>query len=163
MLESPELLLLRHGIAEERGADRPDADRALTTYGQRRTLAVVRRLVALNLHFDRLLTSPFTRAWQTAELAVAAGLAPAMYLADQLAPGADPYPLLRWPERSGRLALVGHEPDLSDLAAAVIGAPAGSLVLKKAGAVLLQIQASGPRPHGRLRLLMGPGQLLASN
>lgn len=163
MAAAPELLLLRHGIAEERSPERPDAERTLTAAGRRRTAAVLARLVALPLPCQHLLSSPLPRARQTAELAVQAGLAPHLVLADGLAPGGDPWPLLHWPAGVQRLALVGHEPDLGDLAAALIGAEPGRLVLKKAGIALLQITAPGPRPRGRLRLLLGPAQLLAGS
>jgi phosphohistidine phosphatase len=156
----PELLLLRHGIAEERSPDRADAGRALTPAGIRRTTAVLQRLVALDLQCQRLLTSPLLRARQTAELAVAAGLAPELAQAEALAPEGDPWPLLSWPSGVDRLALVGHEPDLGQLASALIGAAPGAVELKKAGIALLRIDAAGPRPSGRLRLLIAPAQLL---
>jgi phosphohistidine phosphatase len=157
-----ELLLLRHGLAEERSGACPDGERALTPLGVERTRKVVRRLVALELGCDRLLSSPLRRARQTAELAVAAGLASALELAEALAPGGDPVPLLQQTLGPGRLALVGHEPDLGDLAARLIGAPPGSLVLKKAGVALLELPAAGVG-HGRLRLLLGPRQLLGGS
>jgi phosphohistidine phosphatase len=159
----PELLLLRHGIAEERAPDRLDAARALTAAGRLRTGAVLERLVAQGLGCERLFSSPLVRARQTAALAVAAGLAPTLELAPGLAPDGDPWPLLHWPAGVRRLALVGHEPDLGTLAAGLIGAPAGCLVLKKAGIALVQITAASPRPRGRLRLLLGPAQLLAGS
>jgi phosphohistidine phosphatase len=84
------------------------------------------------------------------------GLAPALELAHALAPGGDPEPLLA--ALDGRLILVGHEPDLSALACRLIGAPAGSLVLRKAGAILLSL---GPGAGARLRLLLSPRSLLA--
>lgn len=162
-----ELLLLRHGIAEERDPSRPDSERALTAAGRRRTQAVVERLVALGLHSERLVSSPLVRARQTAELAVAAGLAPALVLDAALAPEGDPWPLLHWPPGVCRLALVGHEPDLGNLAAALIGAPAGRVVLKKAGVVLLQLEnplpTTGLSGRARLRLLLGPAQLLGGS
>ena len=158
-----ELLLLRHGIAEERSPDRPDAQRALTAAGRQRTAAVLERLLELDLRCQELLSSPLLRARQTAELAVAAGLAPELQLVQGLAPAGDPWPLLRWPAGVHRLALVGHEPDLGDLAAALIGAPPAALVLKKAGIALLEIAASSPRPQARLRLLLGPAQLLGGS
>ncbi|MEY3734982.1 MAG: hypothetical protein RLZZ624_40, partial [Cyanobacteriota bacterium] len=85
-----ELLLLRHGIAEARApvppqdpheARRRDAARCLTERGRQRTQAVLQRLVALGFAGDHLLTSPLQRAVETAELAVEAGLAPALELA----------------------------------------------------------------------------------
>jgi phosphohistidine phosphatase len=162
-MEQLELLLLRHGIAEERAPGLADAQRALTAAGRQRTAAVLERLLQLNLQCQQLVSSPLVRARQTAELAVAAGLAPDLQLAEGLAPDGDPWPLLCWPAGVQRLALVGHEPDLGDLAAALIGAPPSALVLKKAGIVLLQITAVSPRPQARLRLLLGPAQLLAGS
>jgi phosphohistidine phosphatase len=160
-----ELLLLRHGIAEERAADRDDAERALTAAGRARTEAVMGRLKRLDLACHVLFSSPLRRARETAELASAAGLAPALQLAEGLAPGGDPWSLLPGPAGGERVALVGHEPDLGLLAAALIGATPGSLVLKKAGVALLDLEPGGPagRPRGRLRLLMGPRQLLAGS
>jgi len=88
------LLLLRHGIAEERRPGLPDHGRALTAAGRRRTEAVLEKLVALGLGVERLIASPLLRARQTAEIAVAAGLAPALELATALEPGGDALPLL---------------------------------------------------------------------
>ncbi|MBM5800270.1 MAG: phosphohistidine phosphatase SixA [Cyanobacteria bacterium K_DeepCast_35m_m2_023] len=160
---SCELLLLRHGIAEDADPDRPpeqaDAARPLSPAGRRRTAAVVQRLVQRQLSCDRLFSSPLLRAAQTAELAVAAQLAPSIELADPLAPGGQALPWLKeFADRDQltgqRLALVGHEPDLSALAAALIGAPPGSLQLKKAGVLLLQWWPA--RPSARLLLVLTP-------
>ncbi len=158
-----ELLLLRHGIAEERRADLADGERALTRRGIARSRDVLERLVALELRCDQLLTSPLRRARQTAELAVQAGLAPALELAAGLAPGGDAWPLTLQAAPLERLALVGHEPDLGDLAARLIGARAGALSLKKAGVALLR--CNGPLVSGgwQLRLLLAPAQLLGGS
>ncbi|MFO7629117.1 MAG: histidine phosphatase family protein, partial [Prochlorococcaceae cyanobacterium] len=139
-----ELVLLRHGIALDRevaaAEAMADGDRPLTGRGRERTRAVLERLRQLDLVADRLLTSPLRRARQTADLALAAGLAPELEQSAALAPGGDPLPLLElWaaaavaPGERGRLLLVGHEPDLGLLAARLIGAPAGSIALRKAG------------------------------
>ena len=110
-----ELLLVRHGIAEERSEGVDDAQRSLTTEGRERTTQQLERLLELELDCDLVLSSPLVRARQTAELIVSAGLAPELELAAALAPPADPLPLLeRWlgplSPRPGwkRLALVGH-------------------------------------------------------
>jgi len=163
-----QLLLLRHGIAED-GV--PDAARPLSPAGMRRTTAVLQKLLALDLHCDPLFSSPLLRARQTAELAVAAGLAPALQLAPALAPGGDAAGWLQGLNSSSgsssttsassgeRLGLVGHEPDLSGLAAWLIGATAGSLQLKKAGVIVLAWQPGcGP---AQLQLLASPRLLLA--
>ena len=75
---------LRHGIAED---GEPDAARPLSPEGRRRTAAVLERLLQLGLGVDQLASSPLLRARQTAELALAAGLAPGgLALAAGLAP-----------------------------------------------------------------------------
>jgi len=162
-MEGFELLLLRHGIAEERSTHRPDHLRPLTAAGRLRTAAVLDRLRALDLFGQLLYSSPLLRARQTAELVVEGGLAPALQLAEGLAPEGDPWPLLQCSAGVRRLVLVGHEPHLGDLAAALIGAPPGALALKKAGIALLRITPADPRPRGQLRLLLGPAQLLAGS
>ena len=191
------LLLLRHGIAEDRSEERPDGLRALTPAGRRRTTVVLERAVALGLAADRLVSSPLVRARQTAEIALSAGLAPCLELATALEPGADPLPLLaHWlastptagepqppqlrptgtdppPAAAGdrplRLALVGHEPDLGDLAARLLGAPPGSIALRKAGLALLllprsaraRLEDQAAAGSWRLQLLLTPRALLA--
>lgn len=173
-----ELLLLRHGIAEERSEDLDDGSRPLTAAGRERTALVLQRLLELDLRAEVLLSSPLVRARQTAELARDAGLAADLELEAGLAPQADPVPLLlRWlgpasPRPGwGRLALVGHEPDLSRLAAWLIGVPEaqaeGRLRLKKAGVLLLALpaeaggSASTLAGSARLLLLLSPKTLLA--
>lgn len=171
-----ELLLLRHGLAEPRQEGRADAPRALTAAGRRRCAAVLERLRQRGLAADRLLSSPLVRARQTAELAVQAELAPSLELAEDLAPGGSSLPQLAlWlaalpacASRRPRLLLVGHEPDLGDLASALIGAPAGAITLRKSGLALLRCGAPGPdaappdrpRPLASLRLLLTPSLLV---
>lgn len=58
MVATRELLLLRHGIAEERRVDLPEWSRALTPEGRQRTEAVLQRLLELGLGCDLLLSSP---------------------------------------------------------------------------------------------------------
>jgi phosphohistidine phosphatase len=166
MVPTRELLLLRHGIAEERSVDLPDGSRALTPEGRLRTEAVLQRLLELGLGCDLLLSSPLTRARQTADLARLAGLAPDLELAAALEPAGEIGPLLQlWlgdsSPRPGwrRLALVGHEPDLGLLAARLIGAPAGAVTLKKAGVALVALPEDGRA--ARLKLLLSPRSLLA--
>ena len=151
-----ELLLLRHGIAQERGGPTPEPLRALTPAGRTRTRAVVERLAELDLRADRLVSSPLVRARQTAELAVAAGLARELEIDGALAPEGDALALVR-SCADERLMLVGHEPDLGDLACRLLGAPVGAITLKKAGLAVLVLQ-----PVPTLRLLLVPKVLLAA-
>jgi phosphohistidine phosphatase len=158
------LLLLRHGIAEEAQHDHSDAERALTERGQRRTRAVLEQLVARGFAADRLLSSPLRRARQTGEIAVSSGLAARLEIAAELQPGADARAALPgWlavmaPPR--RLLLVGHEPDLSTLAARLIGAPPGALRLRKAGLIQLRLPEPIRFAGAELELLLRPALLL---
>ena len=128
---SADLVLLRHGIAEPRLAGLDHPDRSLTSAGRQRTRLVMATLVQRGLRLDRLISSPYRRALQTAELAVEAGLAPGLAVDERLEPGGALETLLT--PFDGCIGLVGHEPDLGDLACGLLGCAPGALVLKKAG------------------------------
>ena len=151
---SAELVLLRHGIAEPRLAGEDHPDRPLTAAGRQRTQWVMAALVQRGLRLDHLLSSPYRRALQTAELALAAGLAPGLGVDERLKPGGPLQPLLT--AFDGRLGLVGHEPDLGDLACALVGCPPGGLVLKKAGVIQLRRSAG----QWQLQALLRPALLI---
>ena len=151
---SAELVLLRHGIAEPRLAGEDHPDRPLTAAGRQRTQLVMAALVQRGLRLDHLLSSPYRRALQTAELALAAGLAQGLGVDERLKPGGPLQPLLT--AFDGRLGLVGHEPDLGDLACALVGCPPGGLVLKKAGVIQLRRSAG----QWQLQALLRPALLI---
>ena len=151
---SVELVLLRHGIAEPRLAGQDHPDRPLTEVGRQRTQLVMAALVRRGLRLDRLLTSPYLRALQTAELALEAGLAPGLVVDERLQPGGAHETLLT--PFVGRLGLVGHEPDLGDLACALLGCARGSLVLRKAGVIQLRRSAG----QWQLQTLLRPALLI---
>jgi phosphohistidine phosphatase len=151
---SAELVLLRHGIAEPRQAGRDHPDRALTTAGRQRTQLVMAALEQRGLRLDRLLTSPYRRALQTAELALEAGLASKLAVDERLEPGGALATVLT--PFDGAIGLVGHEPDLGDLACGLLGCPQGSLVLKKAGVIQLRRSAG----QWQLKALLRPALLI---
>ena len=85
---------------------------------------------------DEIFTSPLVRAKQTADL-LAAGVRgkPPVKMLDALAPGHSPAAVLAQLAKAAkrrRIALVGHEPDLGELAAHLIGA-GRALPFKKGG------------------------------
>lgn len=140
-----ELYLIRHGLAGERGSYENDAERPLTDEGKKKTRLVAKRLRELELQFDTLLTSPYKRARQTAEILLEVGLASSLEAADFLAHAGDLKDWLSWWQDwkqlgKTRLALVGHEPDLSAWAETLVwGEPKGNLLLKKAGVIGLSL------------------------
>jgi phosphohistidine phosphatase len=120
------LYLVRHAIAEERGAAWPDDSlRPLTDDGAKKWRRQAAGLVAIDARPDVILTSPYARARQTADvLAAAWPKRPKVVELPALQPGVKPREVLKAIEAHGRhasLALVGHEPGLGELAALLVG------------------------------------------
>lgn len=130
-----ELYFVRHGIAAERPpSNEDDSQRALTDEGTYKMAQVARGLRKLAVTPNLLLSSPFRRAAQTAEL-LATELGHSVRIAEPLAPGCNldglarvlaPYQTVK------RIMLVGHEPDLSEIIAELTG---GNKVEMRKGAV----------------------------
>ena len=156
-----ELYLVRHAIAETRGEEWPDDDeRPLTARGVARFREAVDGLRTLDTEVDEIFTSPLVRARQTAEI-LAAGLArgkPAVRTLDALAPGHDPPSVLAQLARAvrrRRVALVGHEPGLGELAAHLIGA-GRALPFKKGGICRIDVESLASRRAGALAWFVTP-------
>ncbi|WP_375498921.1 phosphohistidine phosphatase SixA [uncultured Nostoc sp.] len=153
-----ELYLIRHGIAEDKGLGIKDEERSLTKEGRQKTEKVAQKLVKLGLSFDLILTSPLVRARQTADILIAEKLSSQLeessYLAHQ---GQISSWLKDWLEprnysQNTQLALVGHEPDLTNWAEILLwGEVKASLVLKKAGMIGIKLPETGS-PLGRSQM-----------
>ena len=105
------------------------------------------------------------RARDTATL-LAAGLKPRPAIAEvaALAPGGRHQAVLEaiktHAKRHRRLALVGHEPDLGELAARLLGAR-GSVQFKKGAICAIDVDGATPGGPGTLRWLLTPKALRA--
>jgi phosphohistidine phosphatase len=161
------IILFRHGPAEPRDDGRwpDDLKRPLTERGTSRTRRSARGIVRLEPTTSRVLTSPATRALETARLlseALHLGAEPEVVQA--LAPGGSWRETLLRLGREGaetNVALVGHEPDLGLLAAALLfSVEADALAFKKAGACAIDCEVP-ERGRGRLRWWLNPGALRA--
>jgi phosphohistidine phosphatase len=112
--------LVRHAKAEEEGGAGDDA-RRLTAEGRRRFRALAG---ALNqrLSISRILTSPYRRARETAEI-LAAGAGVRIEEDDALASGrSSGQELLALARRAGAgAALVGHNPEMAEAVALAAG------------------------------------------
>jgi phosphohistidine phosphatase len=142
--------LVRHAIAAERGNDWPDdAKRPLTPDGMARFKQVARGLAQVEVAVDAVLTSPLVRARQTAEiLAAALPGSPPIVETSALVPGAPLKAVVDELGKQGRrkrVALVGHEPGIGELAGRLVGA-ANPIPFKK-GAVC-RIDFNGPPSEG---------------
>ncbi len=159
-----QLYLIRHGIAAERGTFSRDADRPLTTEGEAKLYKVAQRLQAMGIWFDLIQTSPLVRAKQTAEILYTAGLSSQVVESTQLAPSGDlHYWLADWQGQllPARLAIVGHEPNLSEWAELLIfGQVCGRLVMKKAGIIGLNVPLTPPFVGNSTLFWLTPPKLL---
>jgi len=155
-----EIYLIRHGLAEERGNSWPDdAKRPLTDEGISRMRKSVRGLSRLGVTLDVVLTSPLVRARQTAEI-VAAGVSPrpSLISAESLAPDGSFAAVVADLEkhvRKGRIALVGHEPGIGELAARLIGSR-HAIEFKKGAVCRVDLATIPPSGPGDLRWLLTP-------
>lgn len=160
-----ELYLVRHGLAATRGKKWPDdTKRPLTHKGIAKMRDVAAGLKDLDVKFDAILSSPLIRARQTADV-LHAELKCATPIEETtlLAPGGRPADLvshLRTHKKTARIALVGHEPDLGQLAAFLIGAKA-PLVFKKGGVCRIDFEKFPPVPPGHLHWFALPRMLSA--
>jgi len=153
-----ELYLIRHGIAEEHQPNLKDEERQLTAEGRQKTEKIAQKLLKLELHFDLILTSPLVRAYQTAEILIAAGLSSQLETSDHLSfEGNLQNWLQEWlqprnyPHKT-KLALVGHEPSLSHWAEILLwGEAKESIILKKAGMMGIKLPDDGS-PLGRSQM-----------
>lgn len=155
------LFFLRHGVAEPGHSGQRDFDRALTPEGRSELDDIARGMRRLKIAPHALLSSPLARARQTAE-AVAPILGATVEIAEELQSGAafEAFQqLVRRYRTAESLMFVGHEPDFSETAAALIGAPPEALVLKKAGLIRVDLDGRFERGEGRLRWLLTPHQL----
>jgi phosphohistidine phosphatase len=162
------LYLLRHGIAAqlEELSTQNDADRPLTGKGIKRMRREARGLRRFNIPFDAVVTSPLLRARQTADVVAAAlGLESSLEELPDLAPETSVDSLLfnlTHFKNHSHLLLVGHEPQLSDLAAFLLTLKRDAklgVALKKGGLCNIEIDTLPPTERGTLHWLITPKQL----
>jgi phosphohistidine phosphatase len=160
------IYILRHGLAEEPGsADYPDdADRPLTSDGARKLWKIADGMKALGLKFNLILSSPFARARQTAEIvAQAFNVREKLEFSDTLKPDGDQSALIEVLSHRNQVdnaLLVGHEPYLSSLISMLIsGDGRASVVMKKAGLCKISADSLKSGRCASLRWLLTPKQM----
>lgn len=118
------LLVMRHGPAEALAAHHAgDAERRLTGEGRERTARACEALARFLHPPDRIYSSPYQRACETAELLAEAFETPELAVTPLLKPGFDHEQLARMiAEPGGTAAIVAHEPDLSEFLGWLSGA-----------------------------------------
>jgi phosphohistidine phosphatase len=152
-----ELYIMRHGIAVDQGSAgfSDDTKRPLTPEGKKKMREIMAGLIKAGFDLDWIVTSPLVRARETAEI-VADELGSRLPLdsCDALRPGGSPETLIAYLARQAgrkRVLVVGHEPDLSELAARLIGAGRhANLAFKKGGCCLITFLEFPPKSPGQL-------------
>ncbi|MBI2764642.1 MAG: histidine phosphatase family protein [Chloroflexi bacterium] len=157
-----ELCLVRHAIAEDRGPRWPDDSlRPLTAKGSERmaeAAAGLRQLFEPQL----IVSSPYARALQTAEILVQAYGHKGLKISDSLATG-EHGTLLRELERASgeRVLVTGHEPYMSGLLSLLLTGDEDTIAatFKKGAAALVTFPGAAQAGAGTLEWLLQPNAL----
>ena len=151
------LYIMRHGLAVTRGSVRfsDDAQRPLVPEGKEKMREIAEGLKRMGFEVDWIVSSPLVRAVETAGI-IADSLASSapVDVCEAMRPGGSPEDVIAFlakrPSRT-RVLVVGHEPDLSELAARLIGAGShANLALKKGGCCMISFNDFPPRSPGQL-------------
>src|SRR5689334_1227914 len=160
---SYDLYIMRHGIAVPQGAEgfNDDSKRPLTPEGKEKLRDIAKGLKRSGVKLDWIVSSPLTRAVETADI-VAATLDSEVPVdrSEALSPGGSPEALIAFlakqPSRRSVL-IAGHEPDLSELAARLLGAGRhAGLALKKGGCCLITFAQFPPKAAGEMAWWLTP-------
>jgi phosphohistidine phosphatase len=149
-----ELILWRHAEAAD-GA--PDLARKLTARGVKQAREVAHWLRPRLPKHTRVIVSPAQRTLQTAK-----ALTEDFEIMRDLAPGASPDAVLaaaRWPESTGAVVVVGHQPTLGLLASQLIAGEQMPWSIKKGAVWWLSHRVRGEQPQIMLRAVVSPDLL----
>ncbi len=154
-----ELYILRHGIAEDGEAGQPDSARKLTKEGRDKLALVIERAKAAGVRPSVILTSPYVRAVETAQ--IAAGILGCDSVIETAALTPDSSPEAVWDEirlHSGENAilLAGHEPLLGETIRFCVGVSRPVVDFKKGALAFLSLPEVTRRPAGLLVWLLTP-------
>lgn len=157
------LYLIRHAVAPKRDAELwpDDSERPLTPEGESEFRDAARGLGRVVPEVEVLLSSPYARAWRTAEILVEQTGWPAPEAFPALEPDVPPEKvLLALQNHSARqsIALTGHRPGLHELAVYLLtGDPGGAdMKIKKGGVVCIEFDSVPQAGAGKLRWLFTP-------
>ena len=164
-----QLLLIRHAIAEDRedyaSTGKRDAERPLTPYGRRRMSRNARGLRRIAPTIDIIVSSPYTRARDTARIIAESLGIKSNATTETLIPERHPKEFLAWlagQSADAVIAAVGHEPHLGRLLQWAVAQQAESrAVFKKGGACLLEFPTAVKAGTAVLHWLVTPAQLRA--
>lgn len=157
------LYIIRHGAAGKRLEDESlDEARPLTKKGKDRMKDIAKGLKDMGVSFDKLITSPLPRCAETADILMKCS-AEDPQATDLLKPGASSDDLIGYLntlDGADAVAIVGHEPFLSEFASYCMSKSKTSfIVLKKGGIIAMDVDGMLKPGTCKLEWLMGPAQL----
>lgn len=157
------LYLIRHAIAVEEYED--DSQRPLTDKGRKKMRQIAKGLRALGVEFDLLLSSPYVRAAETAEiLADVLKVKTEVQFSENLTPAGNPEVLiaeLNEKYSADSVALVGHEPFLSSLVGLLVADTTNvDITFKKGGVCSLSADDLHHARKASMDWLLTPGILV---
>ncbi len=161
-----EIYLVRHAAAFGRDPDRwpDDSKRPLTPEGEEEFRLAARGLARVVPRMDAILSSPYQRAWRTAEILSELDSWPAPEPSPVLEPTLPPErAALALEDHKGAssVAVVGHRPGLHELAAYLLTAEGDGVEigLEKGGVVCIGFDGDPTPGAGELRWLLTPEAL----
>jgi len=153
-----EIFILRHGVAEDAQAGQPDSERALTPEGRKKLKNVLRAAAAAGVTPTLILSSPYKRALQTAQMAAEIlDYKGEVLRTKALEPGSSPKTVwdeIRVHKDEERILLAGHEPLFGRLTAHLLGSPNLQVDFKKGAMVCIELDRFPAEPHGVLRWML---------
>jgi|SRR5215207_2862691 phosphohistidine phosphatase len=161
------LYIVRHAIAVDEGTPgyESDSERPLTDKGRKKMRQIAKGLRNVGVEFDLILSSPYVRARETAEiLADIFKMKKKIVYSDNLIPSGNPELLvgeIKEEYSVDSIAMVGHEPHLSTLVGLLTAERAKiDITLKKGGVCYLTADDLHHNDHrATLEWLLTPGIL----
>lgn len=163
------LYFLRHGIASNPGEDGlpknlPDSERPLSTKGKQRLGDVAWAMRKMELDFDAIISSPWLRARQSAEMVAEALEARRKIIhSEHLAGDGNPRALIeqiKGLHSPQNILLAGHEPYLSRLIALLTTGGTTALIdMRKGGLARLEVEELRYARCATFRWLLTPKQM----
>jgi phosphohistidine phosphatase len=161
------LFILRHGLAVEPGSAgiAQDSDRPLIPEGERKLRRIADALEEMDVSFDWILSSPYVRARQTAEIiAESLRVGKKLEVCEHLTPAGSVTKLVELIDQKKPVPenalLVGHEPYLSELISLLLtGDSEMRVVMKKGGVCKLTLETIQTGQCATMEWLLTPKQL----
>ena len=153
-----DIFLLRHGIAEDAHAGQLDSERALTREGREKLKRVLKRAREGGAAPTLILSSPYRRAIETAEIAAESldyhsEIVRTQALIPNASPG-DAWNEIRSHRGEDSVLLASHEPLMSALLAHLLNSPALRVDFKKGALARIEAESAGPVPNCALKWLL---------